>query len=103
MVFLAGLAIDWSLLGTIFMGAVCGYVASRILGGEGFGFLGNIVVGIIGGFVGTWMVKIAKIPMIDGIFGNIITSVGGAILLILFIEIIKYLQRTNKGKTRTRR
>lgn len=94
---------DWSLVLTIFFGAVCGYIASRILGGDGFGFLGNIAVGIIGGFIGTWVVKIAKIPMIEGFFGNLITSVGGAILLIFFIEVIKYLQRTNKSKTRSRR
>ncbi len=100
---LAGFAIDWALIGTIFFGAVCGYIASRILGGEGFGFLGNITVGIIGGFIGTWVVKIAKVPMLDGFFGNLITSVGGAIILIFFIEVIKYLQRTNKSKSRTRR
>ena len=32
---------DWSLVATIFFGAVSGYVASRILGGEGFGFFGH--------------------------------------------------------------
>jgi len=100
---LGSFAIDWALVGTIFFGAVCGYIASRILGGEGFGFLGNIAVGIIGGFIGTWVVKIAKVPMIDGFFGNLITSVGGAIILIFFLEVIKYLQRTNKSKTRSRR
>lgn len=103
MIFLAGFAINWALVGTIFFGAVCGYVASRILGGDGFGFLGNIAVGIIGGFIGTWLVKIAKVPMIDGFFGNLITSVGGAIILIFFLEVIKYLQRSNKSKPRSRR
>jgi len=103
MVTLSSFAIDWALIGTIFFGAVCGYIASRILGGDGFGFLGNITVGIIGGFVGTWVVKIAKIPMIEGFFGNIVTSVGGAIVLIFFIEVVKYLQRTNKTKPRTKR
>ncbi len=100
---LSAFTIDWAVVGTVFFGAVCGYIASRILGGDGFGFLGNIVVGIIGGFIGTWVVKIAKVPMIDGIFGNLITSVGGALLLIFFISIIKYLERTNKTKSRSKR
>jgi len=97
---------DWSLVATIFFGAVSGYVASRILGGEGFGFFGNIVVGVIGGYLGTWIVKVAKVPMMGGFFGNLISSVGGAIILIFFLELIKYMQRNNqvsKSRTRTKR
>ncbi len=88
---------DWSLVATIFFGAVSGYVASRILGGEGFGFFGNIVVGVIGGYLGTWIVKVAKIPLMDGFFGNLVSSVGGAIILIFFLELIKYMQKANQG------
>jgi len=96
-------AFDWSLVATIFFGAVSGYIASRILGGEGFGFLGNIVVGIIGGYLGSWLVKVAKVPLMDGFFGNLISSVGGALILIFFIELIKYMQRSNQTSKRTRR
>jgi len=91
---------DWSLLATVFFGAVSGYIASRILGGDGFGFLGNIVVGVIGGYLGSWIVKVANIPLMQGFFGNLISSVGGAIILIFFFELIKYLQRTNQGSKR---
>lgn len=94
---------DWSLVATIFFGAVSGYIASRILGGEGFGFLGNIVVGIIGGYLGTWLVKVAKVPLMEGFFGNLISSVGGALILIFFIELIKYMQRSNQTTKRNRR
>lgn len=93
-------SMDWSIAITIFCGAISGYVASRILGGEGYGFLGNIVVGVIGGFIGTWIVKITKVPIVDGFFGTLIASVGGAIVLIFFIELIKYLQRANKKPPR---
>lgn len=94
---------DWSLVATIFFGAVSGYIASRILGGEGFGFLGNIVVGIIGGYLGSWLVKVAKVPLMEGFFGNLISSVGGALILIFFIELIKYMQRSNQTTKRNRR
>lgn len=92
---------DWSIVITIFFGALSGYVASRLLGGEGFGFFGNIVVGVIGGFIGNWIVKLTKVPIVDGFFGNLIASVGGAIVLIFFIELIKYLQRSNRTAKRT--
>ena len=93
---------DWSLVATIFFGAVSGYIASRILGGEGFGFFGNIVVGVIGGYLGTWIVKLAKVPLMGGFFGNLISSVGGALILIFFIEVIKYMQKTNKSSRQSK-
>ena len=96
-------SIDWSIVLTIFFGALSGYVASRLLGGEGFGFFGNIVVGVIGGFIGNWVVKLTGIPIVEGFFGNLIASVGGAIILIFFLELIKYLQRSNKQTRRTTR
>ena len=96
-------SMDWSIALTVLFGAVSGYVASRLLGGEGFGFLGNIVVGVIGGFIGNWIVKLTGIPIVEGFFGNLIASVGGAIILIFFLELIKYLQRSNKQVKRTTR
>lgn len=103
--FLTWNGIDWNIVATIFFGALSGYVASRILGGEGFGFFGNIIVGVIGGFIGNWLVKLTKVPIVKGFFGNLIASVGGALVLIFFIEMIKYLQRSNKQthKTTTRK
>ncbi|MBK9733990.1 MAG: GlsB/YeaQ/YmgE family stress response membrane protein [Saprospiraceae bacterium] len=94
---------DWHLVATIFFGALSGYVASRILGGDGYGFFGNIVVGVIGGFIGSYLVKLAKVPMMDGFFGNLISSVGGAIVLIFILEIIKYIQKSNRESQHSRR
>jgi uncharacterized membrane protein YeaQ/YmgE (transglycosylase-associated protein family) len=99
---------DWSLvlnrqvLMTIGLGAVSGYVASKILGGEGFGFFGNIVVGVIGGLIGKYLVGALRIPMLDGFFGTLISSVGGALILIFFLETIKYMQRANGSKSSSR-
>lgn len=93
-------SLDWSVLATVFFGAVSGYIASRILGGEGFGFFGNVVVGVIGGYLGSWIVKVTKISMMQGFFGNLISSVGGAIVLIFFFELIKYMQKNNTTSRR---
>lgn len=86
---------EWSMLATLFFGALSGYLASRLLGGEGFGLLGNIVVGVIGGYLGGWIISVAKVPMISGFFGTLISSVGGAIVLIFILELIKYLMKSN--------
>lgn len=88
-----------SILLILIIGAVSGYVASRILGGDGFGLLGNIAVGIIGGFIGDWIVREAKISMISGIFGTFISAVGGAIVLIFLLD---FLKSFSGGRSRRR-
>jgi len=85
-------SLDWNVVGTILFGALSGYIASRLLGGEGFGFFGNIIVGVIGGFIGTWLVALAKIQLMSGFFGNLISSVAGALVFIFFIEIVKRMR-----------
>lgn len=94
---------NWELLWTLFYGAVCGYVASRLIGGDGFGLLGNIVVGIFGGFIGKFVASQLKITLLHGFTGNFVSSVGGALLFIFFLELIKYLIRSNTGRSRKRR
>ena len=89
---------NWDIVWTVIYGAVCGYVASRILGGEGFGFLGNIVVGILGGILGMWLVREFNIPMIGGGIGNFVSSVGGAVVLIVILEILRSISSTKKSK-----
>ena len=94
---------NWELLWTLFYGAVCGYVASRLIGGDGFGLLGNIVVGIFGGFIGNFVASQLKITLLHGFMGNFVSSVGGALIFIFFLELIKYLIRNNNSRTRQRR
>lgn len=91
------------LLMTVVMGAICGYTASRLLGGEGFGCLGNIVVGVAGGYIGTWLSGYFKIHMMSGFFGSLISSVIGAVLLILLVEVTKYFIIRNKSVRQNRR
>ena len=43
-----------SLLITLIIGAIAGWLAGMVVKGFGFGLLGNIVIGIIGAFVGSW-------------------------------------------------
>jgi uncharacterized membrane protein YeaQ/YmgE (transglycosylase-associated protein family) len=88
---------SWDIIWTILYGAICGYVASRILGGDGFGFLGNIVVGILGGILGSWLIKEFKVPMISGAIGNFVSSVGGAIVLIVVLEILRSIGSYSKS------
>ena len=39
----------------LIIGAIAGWLAGMIVKGMGFGLIGNIIVGIVGAFIGTWL------------------------------------------------
>ena len=53
----------WSLtmdiLTWIMVGLIAGVLASLLVGGSGYGILGDIVVGVVGAFVGGWLFRYA--------------------------------------------
>jgi len=68
---------------------VIGWLAGQIKQGYGFGLLGNIIVGIVGGFLGYWLLGSLGVSMGGGLLGVIITSVIGAIVLLALLGLIR--------------
>ena len=44
-----------SLLVILLIGAVAGWLAGQIVQGTGFGLLGDIIIGIVGAFIASWL------------------------------------------------
>ncbi|MDO8366271.1 MAG: GlsB/YeaQ/YmgE family stress response membrane protein [Saprospiraceae bacterium] len=75
---------------TLIIGAVSGWLAGQIRRGYGFGLVGNIIVGIIGAFVGGWLFReVLHADLGGGLVGVIATSVIGALLLLFLIGLFK--------------
>ena len=73
-----------TLITTIIVGGVAGWLASLIFARKGLGIIFYIVIGIIGGVVGNQVFHMLKISIMSGIAGQIITAtIGAAILLLL--------------------
>jgi uncharacterized membrane protein YeaQ/YmgE (transglycosylase-associated protein family) len=72
----------------LLIGAVAGWLAGRIMKSGGFGFLGNIVVGVIGSEIGGWVFFLLGIRAV-GLIGSIIAAVVGAIILIAIVRRIR--------------
>ena len=70
------------------IGALAGWLAGVIMKGGGFGLIGDIVVGILGSFLGGWLLPKVGIT-IGGDFGGLITAVIGAVILIFIVRLIK--------------
>lgn len=43
------------ILAALIIGAIAGWLAGKIVHGAGFGLIGNMVVGIIGALVASWV------------------------------------------------
>lgn len=72
------------LLYVLIIGAVSGWLAGQLFRGYGFGLLGNIIIGIVGSFIGFWLFGKLDISLGTGTVATILTSAIGAIVL-LFI------------------
>ena len=71
----------------IIVGLIAGFAASKVLTGKGMGLLWDLVVGVLGAFLGGWLAGIAGIPVSTGTFtvgGLIAAFVGAVILLVVF-------------------
>ena len=44
-----------SLLVILFVGLVAGWLAGQIVRGTGFGIVGDLIIGILGAFIGSWL------------------------------------------------
>lgn len=71
----------------IILGAAAGWLAGKIFKGSGDGFLVNTLVGIVGGFLGGWLLK-DKLAFL-GSLGGFLTAVLGAILLLFIVSIVR--------------
>jgi len=78
-----------TLLVWLIVGAIAGWLSGVIVKGGGFGLLGDIVVGIVGAFVGGWLLPKLGIHLGAGIVAIIASATLGAVVLLLLIRLIR--------------
>lgn len=82
----------------IIVGAIAGFVASKVVSGKGMGLLWDIVVGILGAFLGGWLAGLAGLAVSPGTFtvGGLISAFVGAVILLVGFRAL-----TNRGILRS--
>ncbi len=80
-----------SLIIILLIGGIAGWLAGIVVRGFGFGILGNIVVGIVGAFLGSWLFPRLglNLNLGGGMLGSILFAFVGAVVLLLLIRLIK--------------
>jgi len=71
------------------IGAVAGWLAGVMVRGHGFGVAGNIVVGVIGSFVGGWLFSHFHLIHGGGLLGTVIGATAGAVILLFLIRFVR--------------
>jgi uncharacterized membrane protein YeaQ/YmgE (transglycosylase-associated protein family) len=83
----------WGLIEFVFalvIWALAGYLAGQVTRGRGYGVFGNVLMGLIGGVVGSFALHILglsgliHLPLI----GAIITGAFGAILVVVVVNLV---------------
>jgi uncharacterized membrane protein YeaQ/YmgE (transglycosylase-associated protein family) len=79
-----------SLIVILVVGLIAGWLAGKIMKGSGFGIIGDLIVGIIGAFIGAWLWGVLHLPVIANFWINaIVTATVGAVILLFVLRLIK--------------
>jgi len=70
----------------ILIGAAAGWIAGQLFKG-GFGLLGDIVVGVIGAFLGAWLFGVLKVSPGSGLIANLMVATIGAVVLLAVLRL----------------
>ena len=79
-----------SFLMWIVVGLIAGVLASMVMGGTGDGIIGDIIIGIVGAFVGGWLMSAlgASTPF-GGLPGTIFVAFIGAVVLLFVLRLLR--------------
>ena len=78
-----------SVLWFLVVGLVAGWLAGVLVKGGGFGVIGDLVVGVIGAFLGGWLCSTLGASAGGGLLGSIIVATIGAVVLLFIVRLIK--------------
>jgi uncharacterized membrane protein YeaQ/YmgE (transglycosylase-associated protein family) len=86
------------LIALAMIGAVAGWLSGRMMGGGGFGRVGDVISGVIGAFIagliGAWLFGTLS-NAVGGLVAVLICAAAGAIILVAISRAIKRVSRTS--------
>ena len=79
-----------TLLTWLIVGLVAGVLASMVMGGTGYGIIGDIIIGIVGAFVGGWLFSALGVASpLGGLAGTILVAFIGAVVLLFLLHLLR--------------
>lgn len=75
----------------LIIGAIAGWLAGVIVKGAGLGLVGNIVVGILGAFVASWLFPRLGVSLgtDSALLTSIVTATIGGVIVLIILSLIR--------------
>lgn len=85
------MAVQTSLLVTLLIGGIAGWLAGLVMRGSGYGLIGDVIVGLLGAFLGNYLVGYFNIPVRLGTpwLDKGVVAFAGAVVLLFVIGILR--------------
>jgi len=80
-----------SIIAWLVLGLIAGFIASRIVNKQGEGLVLNIVLGIVGAFVGGWVFSLFGMSGVTGlnIYSLLVAVLGAVVVLFIYHALIR--------------
>lgn len=69
-------------------GAIAGGVAARFMRGNGFGLIADVIIGVVGGMAGGYLLHSSGAEIGGGLAGGVIVAFAAAVVLLLVVHMI---------------
>jgi uncharacterized membrane protein YeaQ/YmgE (transglycosylase-associated protein family) len=73
----------------ILVGLIAGWATGKIMKGSGYGLPVDILLGIAGAIVGSWILGLLGIYTSGGIVPRILVAILGAVVLVVIVRALK--------------
>ena len=77
------------MLGAIIIGIIAGWLAGKVVRGRGYGIIGDLILGLLGGIVGAWIFRQLGIHGPNGRIGAVLVATVGAVVLVWISHIVR--------------
>jgi uncharacterized membrane protein YeaQ/YmgE (transglycosylase-associated protein family) len=75
-------------IGTILIGILAGWIAQKVMRRD-HGLLTNLIVGLVGAFIGGWLATELGIERNAGVIPSLVTATIGAIILLFVLGLFR--------------
>ncbi|HEV7125953.1 MAG TPA: GlsB/YeaQ/YmgE family stress response membrane protein [Ktedonobacterales bacterium] len=90
----------WNILAWIVVGGIAGWLASLVVRGTGLGIIGDIVVGIVGAFIGGFVISLllpGTFAFTGFNFGSLVIAFIGAVILLFIVRLVRGRRATSRA------
>lgn len=77
------------LLWVILVGLIAGWATGKIMKGSGYGPLTDIALGIVGGIIGGWVLRLFGFYTTGGLIPSILVAIFGAVILVVLVRALR--------------